>query len=190
MAQFFEMPQASPTMTSGVLLSWKKKEGDALAGDAQADGVAQGGWNLLQPFAEVFAKVFRDAVERPRQRARAAEEAAHFERTGDIDRRDDTGDAEGQRAAADVADGDPDDGGQAEDEGDEAEVAVHAVWFRSMQSRRRSARRPASGAGRVRRAACAWRRCRSSPASCPAASRSSGRRHQYGARRGVAGRTW
>lgn len=29
----------------------------------------------------------------------AAEEAAHFERTGDIDRRDDTGDAEGSTSA-------------------------------------------------------------------------------------------
>ncbi len=31
MAQFFEMPQASPTMEKGVLLSWLKAEGDALA---------------------------------------------------------------------------------------------------------------------------------------------------------------
>ena len=30
MAQFFEMPQASPTMEAGTVLSWKKKEGDAL----------------------------------------------------------------------------------------------------------------------------------------------------------------
>jgi len=31
MAQFYEMPQASPTMTVGTLLSWKKSEGDKLA---------------------------------------------------------------------------------------------------------------------------------------------------------------
>jgi pyruvate dehydrogenase E2 component (dihydrolipoamide acetyltransferase) len=31
MAQFYEMPQASPTMEVGVLLSWKKAEGDKLA---------------------------------------------------------------------------------------------------------------------------------------------------------------
>jgi len=30
MAQFFEMPQASPTMEAGTILSWKKKEGEAL----------------------------------------------------------------------------------------------------------------------------------------------------------------
>ena len=30
MAQFFEMPQASPTMEAGTLLSWKKKEGESL----------------------------------------------------------------------------------------------------------------------------------------------------------------
>ena len=38
MARFFEMPQASPTMESGVLLSWKKNEGDKLVpGDAVAE---------------------------------------------------------------------------------------------------------------------------------------------------------
>ena len=31
MAQFFEMPQASPTMEKGVLLSWLKSEGDTLS---------------------------------------------------------------------------------------------------------------------------------------------------------------
>ena len=31
MAQFFEMPQASPTMEVGTILSWRKSEGDALA---------------------------------------------------------------------------------------------------------------------------------------------------------------
>ena len=31
MAEFFEMPQASPTMEAGRILSWKKAEGDALA---------------------------------------------------------------------------------------------------------------------------------------------------------------
>ena len=31
MAEFFEMPQASPTMEVGTVLSWKKAEGDALA---------------------------------------------------------------------------------------------------------------------------------------------------------------
>jgi len=31
MATFYEMPQASPTMTVGTLLSWKKSEGDVLA---------------------------------------------------------------------------------------------------------------------------------------------------------------
>ncbi len=31
MAEFFEMPQASPTMTEGVLVSWKVKEGDTIS---------------------------------------------------------------------------------------------------------------------------------------------------------------
>lgn len=31
MAEFFEMPQASPTMEVGTILSWKKREGDKLA---------------------------------------------------------------------------------------------------------------------------------------------------------------
>ena len=31
MAEFFEMPQASPTMETGTLLAWKKAEGDSLA---------------------------------------------------------------------------------------------------------------------------------------------------------------
>ena len=30
MAEFFEMPQASPTMEKGTVLSWKKAEGDTL----------------------------------------------------------------------------------------------------------------------------------------------------------------
>ena len=31
MAEFFEMPQASPTMEFGTVLSWKKAEGDSLS---------------------------------------------------------------------------------------------------------------------------------------------------------------
>lgn len=31
MAEFFLMPQASPTMEAGVILAWRKAEGDALA---------------------------------------------------------------------------------------------------------------------------------------------------------------
>ena len=30
MAEFFLMPQASPTMEAGVILAWRKAEGDAL----------------------------------------------------------------------------------------------------------------------------------------------------------------
>lgn len=38
MAEFFEMPAASPTMTEGVLVSWKIKEGDAIqSGDIVAE---------------------------------------------------------------------------------------------------------------------------------------------------------
>ena len=55
MAQFFEMPQASPTMTSGVLLSWKKKEGDALQ---PSDAVAEVETDKAAMDVEVFEKCF------------------------------------------------------------------------------------------------------------------------------------
>lgn len=53
MAQFFEMPQASPTMTSGVLNRWKKKEGDALA---PQDAIAEVETDKAAMDVEVFDK--------------------------------------------------------------------------------------------------------------------------------------
>lgn len=53
MATFFEMPQASPTMTSGVLLAWKKKEGDALA---PQDAIAEVETDKAAMDVEVFEK--------------------------------------------------------------------------------------------------------------------------------------
>jgi hypothetical protein len=54
-------------------------------------------------------------------------EAPHFGSTGEIDGGNDAGYGEGDAMAADVADGYPDDGEQAEDESEETDMAVHWV---------------------------------------------------------------
>ena len=64
-------------------------------------------------------------------------EAPHFECADHVDHGDGAGDAERERVAADVAEGDPGDGGQAEEKGDEIEIAivgVHACSFRSSEN--------------------------------------------------------
>ncbi len=88
-------------------------QSDALAFDAQTHGVLQRSRHLLQPFADVVDAV-RNIAEHPGQRRRVAVEAPHFERTEHVNRGDDAGDGKRQRTAADVADGDPGDGGEAE----------------------------------------------------------------------------
>jgi len=162
-----------------------RRQGHALAFDAQAHRAAQARVQRLKPGAQLGRRLGQ-AGHGVREGGRGLPVAVQFERTRQVAGADQQGDGQRQRVRADVTEGNPADGSQAGEEDNERKVmSGHGVPVSGCEALR-AALRPVENEPRVQRAARAACPCGTRPATRRAAP-PQGRRRPAAAARPRAG---